>query len=69
MGSDKFRFAYDPAVALQNAPKLMGMELVRHGQGLQGGYYLNGDRHSYRKDKLKVFISRGSVWVSEEGDA
>ena len=67
MGSDKFRFAYDPAVALQNAPKLMGMELVRHGQGLQGGYYLNGDRHSYRKDKLKVFISRGSVWVSEEG--
>lgn len=67
MSSDKFRFAYDPAVALQNAPKLMGMELVRHGQGLQGGYYLNGDRHSYRKDKLKVFISRGSVWVSEEG--
>lgn len=67
MGSDKFRFAYDPAVALQNAPKLMGMELVRHGQGLQGGYYLNGDRHSYRKDKIKVFISRGSVWVSEEG--
>lgn len=67
MGSDKFRFAYDPAVALQNAPKLMGMELVRHGHGLQGGYYLNGDRHSYRKDKLKVFISRGSVWVSEEG--
>lgn len=67
MGRDKFRFEYDPAVALQNAPKLMGMELVRHGQGLQGGYYLNGDRHSYRKDKLKVFISRGSVWVSEEG--
>lgn len=67
MSSDKFRFAYDPAVALQNAPKLMGMELVKHGQGLQGGYYLNGDLHSYRKDKLKVFISRGSVWVSEEG--
>lgn len=67
MSSDKFRFAYDPAVALQNAPKLMGMELFRHGQGLQGAYYLNGDRHSYRKDKLKVFISRGSVWVSEEG--
>ncbi|MBO5995373.1 MAG: hypothetical protein J6Q41_07670 [Firmicutes bacterium] len=67
MSKDSFRFAYDPSVALQNAPKLMGMELVRHGQGLQGGYYLNGDRHSYRKDKLKVFISRGSVWVSEEG--
>lgn len=67
MSADKYRFAYDPAVALQNAPKLLGMELVEKGAGLQGGYYLNGDRHSYRKDKLKVFISRGSVWVSEEG--
>lgn len=67
MSADRYRFAYDPAVALQNAPKLLGMELVEKGAGLQGGYYLNGDRHSYRKDKLKVFISRGSVWVSEEG--
>lgn len=65
---DRFRGIYDPLVALKNAPKLMGMELVEHGNGLQGGYYLNGDRHPYRKDKLKVFISRGSVWVSEEGD-
>ena len=65
---DRFRGIYDPLVALKNAPKLMGMELVQHGNGLQGGYYLNGDRHPYRKDKLKVFISRGSVWVSEEGD-
>lgn len=64
---DRFRGIYDPLIALKNAPKLMGMELVQHGNGLQGGYYLNGDRHPYRKDKLKVFISRGSVWVSEEG--
>ena len=53
--------------ALKNAPKLMGMELTEHGKGLQGGYYLNGERHSYRNEKLKVFIGRGSVWVSEEG--
>lgn len=65
---DVFRGQYDPAVALRNAPKLLGMDLVPHGQGLQGGYYLNGDRHAYRNDKLKVFISRGSVWISEEGD-
>lgn len=64
---DRFRGQYDPVSAMRNAPKLMGMELVRHGQGLQGGYYLNGDRHAYRKDKLKVFTSRGGVWVSEEG--
>lgn len=64
---DKFRAMYDPVAALRNAPRLMGMELVEHGAGLQGGYYLNGDRHAYRRDKLKVFIGRGSVWVSEEG--
>lgn len=67
MGKDSFRFAYDPVAALKNAPKLMGMELTEHGKGLQGGYYLNGERHSYRNEKLKVFIGRGSVWVSEEG--
>lgn len=67
MGKDSLRFAYDPVAALRNAPKLLGMELTQHGKGLQGGYYLNGDMHSYRQDKLKVFIGRGSVWVSEEG--
>ena len=67
MGKDSLRFAYDPVAALRNAPKLLGMELTQHGKGFQGGYYLNGDMHSYRQDKLKVFIGRGSVWVSEEG--
>lgn len=67
MGKDLFRFAYDPVAALNNAERLMGMELKQNGKGLQGGYYLNGDKHAYRNDKLKVFISRGSVWVSEEG--
>lgn len=65
---DRFRGLYDPVAALRNAPKLMGMELSQHGNGLQGGYYLNGEKHAYRRDKLKVFISRGGVWVSEEGD-
>jgi len=67
MGADRFRFEYDPLVAIGNAPKLMGMELHRHGRGLEGAYYLNGDRHVSRKDKLKVFVSKGSVWVKEEG--
>lgn len=64
---DKYRAMYDPVAALRNAPRLLGMELTERGSGLQGGYYLNGDRHAYRRDKLKVFISRGGVWVSEEG--
>lgn len=67
MGKDSFRFVYDPTAALRNAPKLLGMELREHGRELMGGYYLNGEPHAWRKDKLKVFIGRGSVWVSEEG--
>lgn len=66
-GNDKYRGMYDPVVTMRNAPRLMGLDLQEHGQGLQGPYYLNGERHAYRRDKMKVFISRGSVWVSEEG--
>lgn len=64
---DKFRGLYDPVSTMRNVPDLLGMELTWHGNGLQGGYYLNGDKHAYRRDKLKVFIGRGSIWVSEEG--
>ena len=68
MGKDSYRFAYDPVMALRNAPKLLGMELRPNGTNkLCGAYYLTGEPHQYRKDKIKVFVSRGSVWVSEEG--
>ena len=62
-----FRGRYDPLTALQNAPGLMGMELTQSGRQLMGGYYINGERHAYRRDKLKVFIWKGGVWVQEEG--
>ena len=65
---DTYRFAYDPVVALRNAPKLMGMELRECGQNkLCGGYYINGEPHPIRRDKLKIYIWKGSVFVSEEG--
>lgn len=69
MGKDAiFRGNYDVVAALRNAPKLLGMELRECGVNkLCGGYYLNGDLHPYRKDKTKVFASRGAVWVAEEG--
>lgn len=67
--ADIYRGLYDPVVALRNAPKLLGMDLKECGPNkIEGGYYLNGDIHPFRKDKLKVFISRGGVWVMEEGD-
>ena len=68
MGKEYRRYDYDPVAALRNAPSLLGMELRQCGQNkLCGGYYLNGDIHPWRRDKIKVFISRGSVWVAEEG--
>lgn len=67
MKSDMLRGRYDPLTALNNAGSLMGMELTQSGRQLIGGYYINGERHAYRRDKLKVFIWRGGVWVQEEG--
>lgn len=67
MSKEHFRFEYDPVVALSNCPKLLGMELTQHGRELEGAYYLNGERHQWRKDKLKIFISHGTVWLYEEG--
>ena len=32
-----------------------------------GGYYLTGEQHSYRRDKMKVAIYNGDIWVHEEG--
>ena len=65
---ERYMFAYDPLAALNNAPRLLGLELhEKGGNRLEGGYYLDGTPHSWRRDKLKVFISRGSVWVMEEG--
>lgn len=68
MGKDAFRFDYDPVQAMANCGKLMGMELTPHGRELRGGYYMNGEPHPYRKDKLKIYTKGGSVWVMEEGD-
>ena len=42
MGKDSYRFEYDPLMAMQNAPKLMGLEFKQNGRkGLMGGYYLD----------------------------
>lgn len=65
---DKWNFEYDPVAALRDCERLTGLELRQCGPNkLCGGYYLDGEPHAWRKDKLKAFISRGSVWLMEEG--
>lgn len=46
----------------QRIPEIMGLNLVWKNNAWQGGYYINGERHPYRKDKLKV-----RVWDSKKG--
>lgn len=68
MGKDSFRFMYDPVAALRKAPELMGMELRECGVNkLCGGYYITGEKHAFRREKLKIYIWKGQVFVSEEG--
>ena len=51
----------------ESIPEIMGMQLVRCGDKWIGPYYINGDRHLYRRDKLKVVKWKGDIWVFEEG--
>lgn len=53
--------------AFESIPSIMGLELVRRGTKWEGGYYINGDKHMFRRDKLKVAKWKNSIWVFEEG--
>lgn len=55
------------ARAFERIPEITGLELTRNGGKWQGGYYLNGDRHPYRRDKLKVVEWKNGIWLFEEG--
>ena len=57
----------DLNAVMDNIPTIMGLELKRTRNGWQGGYYLNRERHPYRRDKLKVWIWNYNVWLKEEG--
>lgn len=65
------RYDLDNYAIMQRMPEIMGMDLTWKNNGWQGGYYIRGERHPYRKDKLKVRIWRSdkgnSIWVHEEG--
>lgn len=65
------RYELDIYAIKQRIPEIMGMDLEWKRDGWQGGYYINGERHPYRKDKLKVRVWNGErgkmFWVHEEG--
>jgi hypothetical protein len=59
---------YDKLRAFEQVPSIMGLDLTRKRNDLWwGAYYINGQPHSYRKDKMKVTLFNGDIWVHEEG--
>lgn len=58
---------YDVYRVFENLPTILGLELVRKGQHWEGGYYLNGGTHQFRRDKLKIAKWNNDIWLHEEG--
>lgn len=57
---------------MEHIPEIMGLSLKRKKDNMwEGAYYINGERHAYRRDKIKVTTWRNekgcSIWIHEEG--
>lgn len=61
----------DMYAVMQHVPDIMGLELKWFKDAWQGQYYITGERHAYKKDKLKVKFWRNdrgcSIFVHEQG--
>lgn len=61
----------DYYAVFHNIPQIMGLDLRLFKDAWQGAYYINGERHAYKKDKLKVkrWKQNGkcNIWVHEQG--
>lgn len=61
----------DMNAVMQNVPNITGLELRWKNNAWEGRYYLNGDIHAYKKDKLRVKTWRTdkgcSIWLHEQG--
>lgn len=58
---------YDVRSVFEKIPQIVKMELTRKGEQWQGPYYLNGEPHPWRRDKVKFYKFKGSIWATEEG--
>lgn len=61
----------DLYAVMQHIPEIMNMNLVWRKGAWEGRYYLSGERHPYKKDKLKIKFWRNekgcSIWLHEQG--
>ena len=61
----------DLYAVMQHIPEIMNMNLVWRKGAWEGRYYISGEPHSYKRDKLKVKFWRNdkgcSIWIYEQG--
>lgn len=63
--------SYPVYLAFQRIPEIMGLEMQMRRNAWEGMYYITGERHAYKRDKLKVKVwahdGRGEIVVYEQG--
>lgn len=62
----------DNYAVMQNIPTIMGLQLKWNRGAWEGPYYINGARHAWKRDKLKVKFWKSkegkyTIWVHEQG--
>lgn len=58
----------DLSAIMDNIPTIMGLELRRKNEDCwEGAYYIDRNRHAYRRNKLTVKIWKQNIWVHEQG--
>ena len=61
----------DLYAVMQHIPEITHMDLKWHKGAWEGRYYISGERHPYKKDKLKIKFWRNekgcSIWLHEQG--
>lgn len=62
---------YDVDAVMSRIPEMLGMELTWRKDVWEGRYYINGERHPYKRDKLKVKVWAGNgksnIYIYEQG--
>ena len=66
------RKIFDNYAIMQHIPEITGMpDLVLRNGIWEGRYYINGERHPFKRDKLKIKIwknnGHNSIWLHEQG--
>lgn len=52
----------------ERVPEIVGLEDLRRRCGAwEGRYYLNRERHPYKRDKLKIKLWNRCIWLHEQG--